>query len=174
MGQTWRTAWALLIWLWELSLYSLLPYQCLPDSTTQWLALALTRLGALAQLSSVDDLGELGYLVILISHMHSHKLWTPQDKSILRLQGDLEGKGSWSPAPSCLFVHTPHSVIPVIGILPFPPNPGSSSPSESQNLDPQQRGLELSPRLSPLIGQYDLHPFQEVVIAGGREQRQKE
>lgn len=63
---------------------------------------SLTRPGALAQLSSVDGLGELGYLVILIFHMHSHKLWTPQDLSILRLQGDLEGKGSWFPSRSCL------------------------------------------------------------------------
>lgn len=56
-----------------------------PDFTTPWLSLSLTRPGALAQLSSVDGLGELRYLVILIFHMHSHKLWTPQDKSIPRL-----------------------------------------------------------------------------------------
>lgn len=87
---------------WQLSLYCLMSYQCLPAFTTHRLPMSLTRLGALAQLSSVDGLGELGYLVILIFHMHSHKLWTPQDMSVLRLQGDLKGKGSCPPVPSCL------------------------------------------------------------------------
>lgn len=87
---------------WQLSLYCLMSYQRLPVFTTHRLPMSLTRLGALAQLSSVDGLGELGYLVILIFHMHSHKLWTPQDMSVLRLQGDLKGKGSCPPVPSCL------------------------------------------------------------------------
>jgi hypothetical protein len=102
MGQTRGTARILQICHRQLSLYCLMSYQCLPVFTTLRLPMSLTRPGALAQLSSVDGLGELGYLVILIFHMHSHKLWTPQDTSILRLQGDLVGKGNWFPTLSCL------------------------------------------------------------------------
>lgn len=169
IGQTWGTARILQICQWQLSLYCLMSYQCLPVVTTHWLPMSLTRPGALAQLSSVDGLGELGYLVILIFHVYSHKLWTPQDASILRLQGDLEGKGNWSPALSCLLASVPHSVIPVVGTLLFPPGPGPLLPLESQNLDPQQRCFELL-CLSLLIGQSGLHPSLRVVVAGGRKQ----
>lgn len=60
----------------------------------KWLLWSLTGLGSLAELNSVDGLGKLGNLIILILHMHNHRLWTPQDLSISSLQGDLERKGS--------------------------------------------------------------------------------
>lgn len=62
-----------------------------PDLTVSWLPWTLTRPGTLAQLNSVDGLGEMGHLVILILHTHKHKLRAPQDMSILSLQGDLAG-----------------------------------------------------------------------------------
>lgn len=77
--------------LWP-SFYFLFSCQCPPDLAVSWPPLALTRPGALAQLNSVDSLGEMGHLVILILHMHKHRLWAPQDTSILSLQGDLHGK----------------------------------------------------------------------------------
>lgn len=165
MGQTWGTARILQICLRHLvSLGSEVSSMvtCLHHTSS------LTRPGALAQLSSVDGLRELGYLVILIFHIHSHKLWTPQDTPILRLQGDLEGKGSRPLALSCSLTPMPHSVIPVVGTLPFPPGPGPSLSSESPNLDPQQRCFELL-GLSLLIGQSGLHPSPRVVVAGGRK-----
>lgn len=55
-----------------------------------WLPWGLTRPGTLAQMNSVDGLGEMGHLVILILHMHKHKLWAPQDAPFLSLQADLQ------------------------------------------------------------------------------------
>lgn len=75
--------------LWQ-SFYSLLSCQCPPDLAVSWLPWGLTRPGTLAQMNSVDGLGEMGHLVILILHMHKHKLWAPQDAPFLSLQADLQ------------------------------------------------------------------------------------
>lgn len=63
-----------------------------PDLAVSWPPQALTRPGALAQLNSIDGLGEMGHLVILVLHTHKHRLWAPQDMFILSLQGDLHGR----------------------------------------------------------------------------------
>lgn len=76
--------------LWP-SFYSLF-CQCPLDLAMSWPPWALTRPGALAQLNSVDSLGEMGHLVILVLHTHKHRLWAPQYTSILSLQGDLHGR----------------------------------------------------------------------------------
>ena len=133
MGQKWLPCPMPTVWP---SLCSLLFHQGPPDLTVNWLPWSLTRPGTPAQPSSVDGLREMGHLVILILHMHKHRLWTPQDMSILHLQGDLAGKGSQRLALPCLLSPTPGPAIPVAGTLPAPLGPGPWSPAGSQNLDP--------------------------------------
>lgn len=150
--------------LWP-SLYSLFSHQWPPDLAVSWLLWALTRPGALAQLNFVDGLGEMGHLVILILHAHKYMLRAPQDASILRLQGDLAGKGSQCPTLPCWLSPTPGPVTPVAGTLPVPPGPGPWSPAGSQTVDPQQRGRQL-PRLSLLTKQSGPQSPYGAVVAG--------
>lgn len=151
--------------LWP-SASSLFSRRCPTDLAVSSLRWALTRPSTPAQLNFVGGLGEVGHLVVLILHVHTHRLRAPQDTSVLGLQGDLTRRSGQSPTLPRRLPPPPGPAVPVAGTLSVPPGPGPWSPAGSQILDPQQRGPPL-PLLYLLTVQSGPQPPHGATAAGG-------